>query len=200
MADTRRDEKKGQLLNAARAVVARFGYRKSTLEDIAAEAGVSRATLYYYFPNKEEVFRALIVHEIERFQSVLLEAVDPDAPADERLMSFVRARFRHLRELKSLYSVTEHFARDFLPMASEELAGFQEAEKAFLSSLIQQGMESGRFRPVDATLLATALLAALRGLDERIVFEGREAIEEGAECLFQNLFVGLLANGQRAEG
>ena len=195
MTDTRRDEKKGQLLNAARSVVARFGYRKTTLEDIAAEAGVSRATLYYYFPNKEEVFRALIVHEIERFQTVLLEAVDPDAPADERLMSFVRARFRHLRELKSLYSVTEHFARDFLPMASEELAGFQEAEKAFLSSLIQQGMESGRFRQVDAMLLATALLAALRGLDERIVFEGREAIEEGAECLFQNLFVGLLAQG-----
>jgi len=196
MADTRRDEKKGQLLNAARTVVARFGYRKTTLEDIAAEAGVSRATLYYYFPNKEEVFRALIVHEIERFQSVLLEAVDPDAPADERLMSFVRARFRHLRELKSLYSVTEHFARDFLPMASEELAWFQEAEKAFLSGLIQQGMESGRFRQVDASLLATALLAALRGLDERIVFEGREAIEEGAECLFQNLFVGLLADEQ----
>jgi len=198
MADTRRDEKKQQLLNAARTVVARFGYRKTTLEDIAAEAGVSRATLYYYFPNKEEVFRALIVHEIERFQAVLLEAVDPDAPADERLMSFVRARFRHLRELKSLYSVTEQFAQQFLPMASEELAWFQEAEKTFLSGLIQQGMESGRFRQVDASLLATALLAALRGLDERIVFEGREAIEEGAECLFHNLFVGLLADGTDA--
>jgi TetR/AcrR family transcriptional regulator len=193
MSTNRRDDKKLHLINAARAAVSRFGYRKTTLEDIAAEAGVSRATLYYHFPNKEEVFRALISNEIERFQAVLIDALDADAPPDARLLGYVRARFKHLREVKSLYSVTKHFAREFLPMADEDLARFEEAEHGFIVALLREGMASGRFRQVDPDVLGGALLAAIHGLDERFIFEDREALGQGAECLLDTLFTGLVA-------
>ncbi len=190
---SRSDEKKLHLINAARAAVSRFGYRKTTLEDIATEAGVSRATLYYHFPNKEEVFRALISNEIERFQAVLIDSLDHDASPDQRLLGYVRARFKHLREVRSLYSVTQHFAREFLPMADEDLARFEEAEHGFIAALLQEGVTTGRFRAVDTEVLAGALLAAIHGLDERFIFEGREALEKGAECLLTTLFDGLVA-------
>jgi TetR/AcrR family transcriptional regulator len=193
MTDKRREEKRTHLLNAARAVVARFGIRKTTLEDIAAEARVSRATLYYYFPNREAIFRELVIQEIERFQRVLIAAIEPEATPDERLMAYVRTRFAHLRDIKSMYSVTEHLARAVLPIADDEFQRFQEAEMAFLASLVREGMTSGRFRSGDPDLLAAAMFAAVRGLDERFIFEDRDAIEEAAECLFQTLFTGLLA-------
>jgi|ETNmetMinimDraft_26_1059896.scaffolds.fasta_scaffold87106_2 AcrR family transcriptional regulator len=189
----RRDAKVSVLLDAAREVVMRFGYRKTTLEDIADAAGVSRATLYYYFPNKEEVFRALIEREINAFQQILTDAVDPDAPPDERLMALVRTRYTHLRRIKALYSVTHNISREHLPMALQALGGLEEAERALVAGLLGEGIASGRFRPVDVDLLAAAILAALRGLDEQFVFEEAEALPEGAETLFHTLLHGLLA-------
>ena len=189
----RRDAKVSVLLEAAREVVMRFGYRKTTLEDIADAAGVSRATLYYYFPNKEEVFRALIEREIDAFQQILTDAVDPEAPPDERLMALVRTRYTHLRRIKALYSVTHNISREHLPMALQALGGLEEAERALVAGLLREGIDSGRFRPVDVDLLAAAILAALRGLDEQFVFEEAEALPEGAETLFDTLLHGLLA-------
>ncbi len=189
----RRDAKVSALLEAAREVVMRFGYRKTTLEDIADAAGVSRATLYYYFPNKEEVFRALIEREIDAFQQILTEAVDPSEPPDRRLLALVRTRYTHLRRIKALYSVTHNISREHLPMALQALGGLEEAERAMVAGLLREGIDAGRFREVDVDLLAAAILAALRGLDEQFVFEEAEALPEGAEALFQTLLHGLLA-------
>lgn len=189
----RRDAKVSNLLDAARDVVMRFGYRKTTLEDIADQAGVSRATLYYYFPNKEEVFRALIAREIESFQQILAEAVDPGAPPEERLLALVHVRYTHLRQIKALYSVTHNISREHLPMAAQALGGFEQAQHMLVASTLQEGVDSGRFKPVDVELLAAAMLAALRGLDEQFVFEEADALPEGAEVLFHALFHGLLA-------
>ncbi len=193
MNTNRRDAKVSTLLDAAREVVMRFGYRKTTLEDIADQAGVSRATLYYYFPGKEEVFRALIAREIEAFQRILAEAVDPADPPEERLLALVRIRYTHLRQIKALYSVTHNISREHLPMAVQALGGFEEAQRLIVAGILREGVDSGRFEAVDVDLLAAAILAALRGLDEQFVFEEADALPEGAEILFHVLFHGLLA-------
>jgi hypothetical protein len=78
-------------------------------------------------------------------------------------------------------------------MALQALGGLEEAERALVAGLLGEGIASGRFRPVDVDLLAAAILAALRGLDEQFVFEEAEALPEGAETLFHTLLHGLLA-------
>ena len=192
MTSNRREEKVSTLLDAAREVVMRFGYRKTTLEDIADQAGVSRATLYYYFPGKDEVFRALIVREIDSFQRILQDAVRPDDPPEDRLMALVRARYAHLRQVRALYSVTQNIQRELLPMALDALGGLEAAQRGLLAAILRDGMDSGRFREVDVELLSGAILAALRGLDEQFMFDQAEVLADGAETLFDSLLHGLL--------
>lgn len=70
-------------LDAALALVARWGVTKTTLGDVAREAGVARATLYRAFPGgKDELFRLLAQREVARFLAVVADAVDvaPDLP------------------------------------------------------------------------------------------------------------------------
>jgi AcrR family transcriptional regulator len=190
---TTRDERRALLLDAARDVIMRFGYRKATLEDVAAEAGVSRATIYNYFTSKEEVFQAIIQREVERLREVMLTSSDPESPPDERLLEFVRAHFRHLRAVRTLYSVTQIAAKDVMPMVVGEIEGFDKDVRAFLTATLREGVDSGRFRPVDAEALASALQAALRGLDEVFMFEGAEAARDGALLLWEMLLQGLAA-------
>jgi AcrR family transcriptional regulator len=121
-----RDQRRAALLDAARDVVLRFGYRKTTLEDIAAEAGVSRATVYNYFANKEEVFREIIAQELDRLRESMRLELNPEDPPEERLLAMVRARHRRLKELKKLYRVALDVGRDLLPMPAAELKAFQD--------------------------------------------------------------------------
>ena len=77
-----------QLLETALGVFARHGYRKTSMDDVAHAAGVSRQGLYLHFPNKEELFRAAVLHALRRSQSAVAVALAAsEATLEERLLS-----------------------------------------------------------------------------------------------------------------
>ncbi len=188
-----RDARRARILDAARAVMLRHGYRKATLEDVAAEAGVSRATVYNHFGNKEAVFRELVAVETARIEAAVRAALDPAAPPEARLRALVAARYARLRELRALYAVALDGARAALPAALDVIADFQRRQVALVAGLLAEGVAAGRFRRVEPERLAAALLAALRGMDESFVFENRDEAAAGAEALMDVVVAGLLA-------
>jgi AcrR family transcriptional regulator len=86
------DERHEQILNAAAAVIVRLGYDKTTMSDIADEAGVSRGTVYLYFKGKEELFEALVYHEWMQYAQTWLERIESD-PRGGTVGGFYRAVF-----------------------------------------------------------------------------------------------------------
>jgi TetR/AcrR family acrAB operon transcriptional repressor len=90
MSDT--DERRQQILDAAAAVIIRLGYDKTTMSDIAEEAGTSRRTVYLYFQGKEELFEALLYREYMQYAQTWLEHIEAD-PRGGSLGGFYRAQF-----------------------------------------------------------------------------------------------------------
>src|SRR6476620_9047991 len=90
MSDT--NERQQQILDAAAAVIIRLGYDKTTMSDIAEEAGVSRGTVYLYFRGKEELFEALLYREWMLYSQTWLENIETD-PRGGTLGGFYRALF-----------------------------------------------------------------------------------------------------------
>lgn len=88
MAD--KDERESQILGAAAAVFIRLGYNKTAMGDIAAEAGVSRRTVYLYFKGKDEIFEALLSREWLQYSQTWLDAMEAD-PQGGTLGGFYRA-------------------------------------------------------------------------------------------------------------
>jgi AcrR family transcriptional regulator len=70
---------RGRLVDAAEACVERFGLVKTTLEDVAKQAEVSRATVYRYFANRDELMLAVLLRDLERTQERELEDFFEDA-------------------------------------------------------------------------------------------------------------------------
>jgi len=60
-----KDEVREQLVQSARQVFARYGFKKTALDDIAREAHKGKSTIYYYFKSKDEIFKAVIEAEAE---------------------------------------------------------------------------------------------------------------------------------------
>src|SRR5512141_804261 len=86
------DERQQQILDAAEAVIIRLGYDKTTMSDIAEEAGASRGTVYLYFQGKEELFEALLYREYMQYAQTWLEFIEAD-PHGGTIGGFYRAIF-----------------------------------------------------------------------------------------------------------
>lgn len=98
-APTRGDDKRRRILDAATSLFARYGYRRTSVDLLAAEAGVAKPTLYAYFTDKEDVFRAVCVDVCEGILTRAEAARDDGGPIEARLSAVLGAKFTFVHEL-----------------------------------------------------------------------------------------------------
>ncbi|WP_207510388.1 TetR/AcrR family transcriptional regulator [Longitalea luteola] len=89
-----KDPIREEILNGARELFERFGFKKTTMEDIARQIGKSKSALYYYYKTKEEIFEAVILNDIEASQAKVADAVKKESSA----LSKFRVLFTSLLE------------------------------------------------------------------------------------------------------
>ena len=156
------EERPAQILDAALDVFAERGVAAARLEDIAKRAGVSKGTIYLYFPNKEvlfrEVIRQTVVSEIESGERAFEQAT---TSATVSLEHHMRRYWTFIRSPK--------FAPIFRLIHAElsqhpDLARFYAEEvitrgHRLVASIIRRGIEQGEFRDVDP-LVAARMLSA----------------------------------------
>src|SRR5947207_9648539 len=80
------------ILDAIERLLARYGYKKTTMDDLAREAGIGKGTIYLYFPSKKEVALSSIDRVVERVQEQLQALARADAPVPDRLRQMLGAR------------------------------------------------------------------------------------------------------------
>src|ERR1700730_641282 len=85
-------ETRDALLDAMERLLAHFGYKKTTMDDLADEAGIGKGTIYLHFPSKEEVALCSIDRVVERLRERLKELARSPGPVTKRLREMLRTR------------------------------------------------------------------------------------------------------------
>jgi AcrR family transcriptional regulator len=162
--ERRKQARPAELLGAALDLFVEKGYAGTRLEDVATRAGVSKGTLYLYFENKEELFKAVVRENIvTRLSEAAQEIGAFDGPTPDLLR-------RLITEWWNEFGCTQAGALSKLMMAESgnfpEIAGFYLAEvidpwHRLLGSVIERGVRRGEFRPVDVPMFARVLTAPL---------------------------------------
>lgn len=151
-------ERKQQLLDAAARLFAEQGYASTRVVDIVQAAGVAKGLFYWYFENKEALFRELasdIRHQLRRTQR---KAIDGNAPALVRIVQGTIASVRFMAEHASFFSLLEIEGRS----VARELRRGTEQHLRDVKALIVAGQDDGTVtKEDDAELMALAVVGAV---------------------------------------
>ena len=159
----RKTARPAEILSAALASFAERGFAATRLEDVAARAGVTKGTLYLYFDNKEELFKAVVRQELvpnlERAEAMVAGSAAPSLDLLEQLVrSFARIIGSPLGAIPKLV-LTE--AGNFPDLARFYRDAVVERGKALFRKVIERGVAAGEIRPVDIENAVTCVVAPL---------------------------------------
>jgi len=170
--ETTRVAREARILRAAVACFARQGYYGTTMEEIAAEAGIAKGAAYVYFPSKEAIFLALYDMWGCTLREEILSALAAFTPAERDsarhvLQTIVEVTGRHVQAEAAICRVLMEgrTLAAYLPAIAERVTAEQAQAQAQLTALIQAGVAAGEWPPnFDAALHATMVRATIHGL------------------------------------
>jgi AcrR family transcriptional regulator len=152
------------IVAGARALFGRYGPGKTSVEEIAREAGVSKATVYNYFAGKEAIVAEVIESDRKALIARLEEAVKVADNALEALRSFFRTRIREIhRHHKAYHAGREDYLRH-MPEVARAIERSRREERKIIEGVLEDGAASGIFRPMDdVTLIADIIFTTIQG-------------------------------------
>ncbi|GAB4531094.1 MAG: TetR/AcrR family transcriptional regulator [Anaerolineae bacterium] len=191
-----REHRRRSILDAAREVFFESGFRIATVDDVAAQAEVSKGTVYLYFESKETILAHLLLEGLEELVAVLEEAfaAERDIAPQERLrrlamgyLNFFQANPHYYRLIMALDrgQFQEAVPADlYEQVLNRSLRGFYWVVQA-----VQQGIDRGDFSVAQPRQVAAALWASLNGV---LVLLGhplrREVVASDIESLYWTTF------------
>lgn len=159
-----KSEKYYAILNGAGSVFSQYGFHKSTISQIAAEAGVADGTIYLYFKNKDDILYQFLQYKSTRFFQKMRDAVDSTENAESKLRNLIRC---HLEEFQNdihmaiIFQSEVRYRRDIEHHVKDVSKMYLE----FLSEIIEQGQMEGRLRQdLFVGLVKRFVLGAVEGV------------------------------------
>ena len=154
------EDRPEQIIKAALEVFGECGLANARLQDIAERAGVSKGTIYLYFPNKEELFREMIrrtaVAAIERAEQVVTQGTPTT-----QLLAFMRGYWSFVRTpvFSTIYRLVLGELHQFPDLAKFYAHEVVARGQRLLSGIIRRGSDAGEFREIDPMIAARMLVA-----------------------------------------
>ncbi len=166
------------ILNAAAELFAGRDYASVQVEEVAKRAGVGKATLYRYFPSKEELYLESLERALGGLEHKLNAELAPQqVPASVRLSAMVSALVDTLSEQLQTLKLLGGDQSDLADRTRRILRRRSQRSATALQQVLADGMESGEFRKIDLEIVPLLIIGMVRGGIMQVGDRPREALE-----------------------
>ena len=169
----KRDDRRISILNAAAQCFSRFGYEKTTLQEVGDAARLNKSSLYYYYKNKEDLFIQVVLREAEAYLAGLQTQVQPLTRATDKILAYLIGRLDYYRQVLNLHQLSVESLQRLEPMFDDVYQAVREQELAFLGQLLQEGVTEREFLKLQPERAADALLTVADGIKHEAVQRSR---------------------------
>ena len=192
MAESRKDVRE-IIINVARGIFGRFGFRKTTMDEIAQAAHKGKSSIYHYFKSKEEIFQAVVEKESYVLKEEITKAIKQQDTPQKKLRAYVMTRMQILNRLANYYSALrdeylEHYS--FIEKLREK---HLKDEVKMIKQILKKGVEQGIFSIENLELTAQAIVTALKGFEYPWIMENDVSkTKRSVDSLLGTLFHGII--------
>lgn len=146
------------IVDAAAKSFALFGYKATTMDQVAKIANVGKGTIYTFFTNKEELFHEIMKRLISEMKQVAERVVDPN----RRFFDNLNAALEQLLEFREEHELAlklSHEVREIgTPMALEGIQQIEKAVVGYIQQQVQLAIDKGEIKPCNAEMTAFVML------------------------------------------
>jgi AcrR family transcriptional regulator len=171
-AERAKQERRRQIMNAAKHVFAEAGYHGASINSIIEKAQIARGTFYLYFESKAAVFDSILDQAMADLRARIhrIEVEDKNAPAPQiQLREQVMATLDYIVRDRPLATLLLSAGHTPDAEAAERLDMFYGEVRDLLRRAMESGMEIGLLRKVEPELAAAAMLGMIRGVIEQLI-------------------------------
>lgn len=161
---SKKDLNRETILKIAQEIFSKYGYKKTTLDDIANAVRKGKSSLYYYFKSKEDLFQAVIMKEVEVLAKELDKVVNRNTDPIDKLRDYMLTKINTFRNLANFYNALENdvTAIGFI----EEIKNrYEQDEIRLIKRILIEGVRKNEFEIYDFNLAAIGITMALKGLE-----------------------------------
>lgn len=192
-----------QIIDAAQSLFGIHGFEKVSMNEIADELRMSKASLYYYFPDKESLCKIVLEKEKGEFLQNISAMIEKIPEPERMLEEYSIMRLNYFRRFLNLSRIRQETYSALSPVYREVLKMFRSKEQEIISSILRKGISKGIFQIDDVDETASLYLDLLKGLSVSVLNLKKTMIieQEEYDLLMRrtSLFTGIFIKGLKTD-
>jgi AcrR family transcriptional regulator len=185
--------RRGEIVDAARMVFAKRGFSRGIIDEIAKEAGIAKGTVYLYFRSKNEIFKAVLNHDMKALKKETLERIEAAPSLKEKIAAFALARISSAEARKDFFLIMDSESGSLALTRSQYHNWLSEPVKG-LAEAIREAIARGEARVVPAEKTAWLIADMTRGtIQRRLIAKSETPPAEDAAFVADFIWASLAA-------
>ncbi len=189
---------RNDIVSIAAGVFAKFGFKKTTVDDIAHALRKGKSSIYYYFSSKEDIFKAVVDREAEALREKIEVILSSSQSTVDKIRAYVKTRMLAVRVMANYYTLIKNNDISNLDLVEKLRSKYDTEEHGIIKKLLADGVANGEFKEMDIELSSVALLTAMKGLEIPLFITSPKAenLETVLDDMLNILFYGIVIRNE----
>jgi AcrR family transcriptional regulator len=175
---TKQREKRNSIIHAAAAVFKKYGFKKTSMADVAKASGKAKSSIYYYFASKEEIFKAVILSEARIYREIVLKAIATAETPHEKLKSYIMIRLQTDKILANFHKALNSTYLKQIKFVNKLKNIYDREEFSIFRDILRSGVNADYFKIYDLQYAAVGIVTAMRGIESTLLHNPEDPLME----------------------
>ncbi len=188
-----KEEFRHKIILTAGRIFSHYGFKKTTMEEIARSLKIGKSSIYYYYQSKEDIFEAVVLYEANILRNELTTAIKAVESPIDKMRDYIFVRMKAFEKLSNYYNAIFDKNLDHFDFVERIRAKYDREELAILRLIIYDGARKSVFNVESSEYTAMAVQTTLKGLEVPLFWKKKEDnIEERLNAILDVLFYGIV--------
>ena len=189
----KKDLNRENILKIAREIFSKYGFKKTTLDDIANAVRKGKSSLYYYFKSKEDLFQAVIMKEVDILAHELEIVINRNTDPVDKLRDYILTKLTTFRSLANFYHALENDVTA-IGFIEDIKRRYEQDEIRMIKRILIEGVRKNEFEIYDFNLAAIGITTAIKGLEMPLTAGnyGKVNLESSVDIILKIMCYGIM--------